>query len=219
MEYDEADKVAGRYRAQDRKIARLYPARSAGGSGKNMLAAATLGFAAIVYVLAAQPFGDVLDFSGLPKTGEFRVLAKLRAEPTGLLKIAAPDEDIALHLLDADDSEVFVGFVRKGEECALTVPVGRWHIVVTLGTTESLRVATDLTLGQPLGIIEISPRGAVTVLRVVAGKPASQVNPHVWFPPKSSPSRASRIGPIAGHPLLVVGEPRSRRSADWTEYR
>lgn len=142
-----------------------------------MLAAATLGFAAIVYVLAAQPFGDVLDFSGLPKTGEFRVLAKLRAEPTGLLKIAAPDEDIALHLLDADDSEVFVGFVRKGEECALTVPVGRWHIVVTLGTTESLRVATDLTLGQPLGIIEISPRGAVTVLRVVAGKPASQVNP------------------------------------------
>ncbi len=166
LEYDEADMVAGRYRAQAGSMLRLGPTSSATGSRKNMLAAAALGFAAIVYVLAAQPFGDVLDFSGLPKTGEFRVLAKLRAEPTGLLKIAAPDEDIALHLLDAHDREVFVGFVRKDEESALTVPAGRWHTIVTSGAAESLQVATDLTLGHPLGIIEISPGEAVTASRV-----------------------------------------------------
>lgn len=172
MEYDEADMVAGRYHTQARSILRLSSPSSAACSRKNMLAATALGFAAIIYVLAAQPFRDVLDFSGLPKTGEFRVLAKLRAEPTGLLKIAAADEDIALHLLDADDREVFVGFVRKDEEGALTVPAGRWHTVVTSGTTDSLQVATDLTLGHPLGIIEISSGEAVTASRVVAGKAA-----------------------------------------------
>ena len=48
MEYDEADMVAGRYRAQAGSMLRLGPTSSATGSRKNMLAAAALGFAAIV---------------------------------------------------------------------------------------------------------------------------------------------------------------------------
>ena len=78
MEYDEADMAAGRYRAQAGSMLRLGLGSSATGSRKNMLAAVALGFAAIVYVLAAQPFGDVLDFSGLwQRTKSMRLRAKL----------------------------------------------------------------------------------------------------------------------------------------------
>ena len=137
--------------------------RSAGKS--NVWGAAALGVAVLIYVIVAQPFGDLIDLSGLPKNGEFRVRAELMSEPTGMLRIQSPDDNIAVHLIDEENREVFVGFVREGEIGELPVPAGRWHAVVTSGTADSLRSETDLRMGRPLGTIDVAPGQALTAVQ------------------------------------------------------
>jgi len=153
LEYDQYDPNRGGY-PQRNPMARLVN-RPGGGPSKNMLAAAALGVAALVYTIWAEPFGEIIDFSGLPKTGEFRVVQKFSSHPTGTLAFTAAERPVALHLIDGDDKAVFVGFVRTNETADLIVPVGRWHIVVTEGSETSLVELPEMRSGTPLGIIEI----------------------------------------------------------------
>ena len=132
----------------------------------NVWGAAALGVAVLVYIVVAKPFGDLIDFSGLPKNGVYRVRAELMSEPTGMLRIQSPDDNIAVHLLDEEDREIFVGFVREGETGELPVPAGRWHTVVTSGTADSLRSETDLKMGLPLGIIDVAPGEVLTAVKM-----------------------------------------------------
>ncbi|MEM6409903.1 MAG: hypothetical protein AAF683_00040 [Pseudomonadota bacterium] len=127
-----------------------------GGYRKNTLGAAVLGLIAIVYVIWAQPFGQLIDFNSLPKSGEFRVIKKYAGAPTGTLSFSAADAPIALHLIDANDQVVFIGFTRANETAELTVPAGRWHAVATEGTERSLAEIPNMRTGQPLGVVEIN---------------------------------------------------------------
>jgi hypothetical protein len=165
LEYDEYGAGAAGY-PQRNPMARLIN-RQGGRPSKNMLAAAALGIAALVYTVLAEPFGEILDFSGLPKTGEFRVIQKFSSHPTGTLAFTAAERPVALHLIDGDDKAVFVGFVRANETAELIVPVGRWHTVVTEGSETSLIELPEMRSGTPLGIIEIKEG------ELIAAKPST----------------------------------------------
>ncbi|WP_297775863.1 hypothetical protein [uncultured Roseovarius sp.] len=165
LEYDEYETDGTGY-PQRNPISRLFN-RQGGRPGKNMLAAAVLGVAALVYTIWAEPFGEILDFSGLPKTGEFRVIQKLSPHPTGTLAFTAAERPVALHLIDGDDKAVYVGFVRANETAELIVPVGRWHTVVTEGSETSLVGLPEMRSGTPLGIIEIKEG------ELIAAKPSA----------------------------------------------
>ena len=151
---------------QRNPMTRLVHRRGARPS-KNMLAAAALGAAALIYTIWAEPFGEILDLSGLPKTGEFRVIQQFSSHPTGTLAFTAAERPVALHLIDGDDKAVFVGFVRANDTAELIVPVGRWHIVVTEGSETSLVELPEMRSGTPLGIIEIKEG------ELIAAKPST----------------------------------------------
>lgn len=153
LEYDENEGIAAQYPRRHRLSGIM--AQSGARPNKNIVAAGVLGMAAVVYIVWAQPFGEILDFSGLPKNGEFRVLQKHTSKPTGILTFTAADKPVALHLLDENDTPVFVGFVRANETAELIVPEGRWHTIATEGTETSLIELPEMRSGTPLGMIEV----------------------------------------------------------------
>lgn len=182
MEYDEADMIAARYARRDWRREPSQYAQRMGTSrsgwlrtpptmrnGNRMIPALMLGAATLAYIVFAQPFGDLLDLSGLPKNGEFRVRTEYHDAPTGMIAITSPGEPVALHLVDTKGREIFIGFVRGGKVAELMVPEGRWHAVVTPGTAHSLITMTDLKLGKPLGIIMVREGERISLKTVEQG--------------------------------------------------
>jgi hypothetical protein len=153
LEYEERGAIEAQYPRRHGLSGMI--SRSGARPSKNLLAAGVLGVAALIYILWAQPFGEILDFSGLPKNGEFRVLQEHTSKPTGILAFTAADKPVALHLLGDNDKPVFVGFIRANETAELMVPVGRWHTIATEGTETSLIELPEMRSGTPLGMIEI----------------------------------------------------------------
>ncbi|MGG6286638.1 hypothetical protein ACQ4M3_34095 [Leptolyngbya sp. AN03gr2] len=135
-----------------------------------MLPALLLGAATLAYIVIAQPFGEILDLSGLPRNGEFRVRTEYQDAPTGMIAITSPGEPLALHLVDTKGKEIFIGFVRGGKVAELIVPEGRWHAVITPGTAHSLITMTDLKVGKPLGMIKVRAGERTSLKTVEQGK-------------------------------------------------
>jgi len=182
MEYDEADMIASRYarrswRGEPSQYARRMGASRDGWlrtppimrNGGQMIPALLLGAATLAYIVIAQPFGELLDLTGLPRNGEFRVRTEYHDAPTGMIAITSPGEPLALHLVDTKGQEIFIGFVRGGKVAELMVPEGRWHAVVTPGTAHSLITMTDLKVGKPLGIIEVKEGERISLKTVENG--------------------------------------------------
>lgn len=161
LEFDDADMVPERYARRRFSGDGSNPGKTYARPKKNIVAAAGLAAIALVYTIIAAPFGAL--FSGLPKNGEFRVRAELQDAETATLTFTADTEPVALHLLDSDDREVFVGFIRAEKTAKLKVPAGTWHTIVTSGTRESLTSASDLDQGRPLGIIKLAAGSALKI--------------------------------------------------------
>ncbi len=183
IEYDEADMVASRYarrnwRGEASQYAKRMRASRDGrlrtppimGPGGRLLPALVLSATTLAYVVIAQPFGDLIDLTGLPKNGEFRVRNEYHDAPTGMIAITSPGQPLALHLVDPKGKQVFVGFVRGGKVAELMVPEGSWHAVVTSGTAHSLITMTDLKLGKPLGVIKVKAGERISLKTVDQGK-------------------------------------------------
>ncbi len=92
LEYEQPEGVAAPYPRRHRLSG--ITAQAGARPNKNILAAGVLGIASLVYIVWAQPFGEILDFSGLPKNGEFRVLQEHTSTPTGILAFTAADKGI-----------------------------------------------------------------------------------------------------------------------------
>jgi hypothetical protein len=163
MEFDEADLVASSYGRHRQH----YPDRALAGSPsqarrKNLIAAGLLAVIGALYLVFTGTSGSL--FSGQPKNGEFRVRSELQAGPTATLIFTAGDKPVAMHLLDTEDREIFVAYIRAKRTAKLQVPAGRWHTIVTSGTATSLSTTESLTDGQPLGMIDL-PAGSKVSLK------------------------------------------------------
>jgi|TARA_B100000378_G_scaffold164888_1_gene132787 hypothetical protein len=161
LEFDDADMIPGRYTRRRFSGDGSIPGETRSRPKKNLVAAAGLAAIALVYTVIAAPFGAF--FSGLPKNGEFRVRAELQDAETATLTFTADTEPVALHLLDRNDREVFVGFIRAEKTAKLKVPAGTWHTIVTSGTRESLNSASGLDHGRPLGMIKLAAGSALKI--------------------------------------------------------
>jgi hypothetical protein len=124
MELGEADLVASSYGRHSQNYPDHPTARPPSRARrKNLIAAALLAAIGAIYLVFTGTSGSL--FSRQPENGEFRVRTELQAEPTATLIFTASDKPVAMHLLDSEDREIFVAYIRAKRTAKLQVPPDR----------------------------------------------------------------------------------------------